>query len=121
LRDNDAKFGTTFDDVAKSAGIRIIRTPNLAPKANGHVERLIESIRRECLDHVLVQSADHLQHALDEFRGYFNDARPHQGLGQPRPTTAGQPARTPVSSPGRSRVASHPILGGLHRDYRLAS
>jgi transposase InsO family protein len=121
LRDNDAKFGTVFDAVAESAGVRIIRTPILAPKANGHVERLIGSIRRECLDQVLVHSDRHLQQLLDEFRVYFNDARPHQGLGQQRPNTAGQPARTPLRFPGPYRVASHPILGGLHHDYRIAA
>jgi transposase InsO family protein len=121
LRDNDARFGATFDDVAKGAGIRIIRTPILAPKANGHVERLIGSIRRECLDHVLVHNEQHLQRILDKFRSYFNDARPHQGLGQMRPTTVGQPARTPSSSRQSDRVISRPILGGLHHDYRRAA
>jgi len=66
LRDNDAKFGTVFDRVAAGAGIRVIRTPIRAPKANSHVERLIGSVRRECLDHVLVRSHHHLQQLLDE-------------------------------------------------------
>ena len=54
LRDNDAKLGTVFDDVAKGAGVRVIRTSVMAPKSNAHCERLIGSVRRECLDHVLV-------------------------------------------------------------------
>jgi Zn-finger protein len=85
------------------------------------VERLIGSIRRECLDCVLVHNEDHLQQLLDEFRAYSNDARPHQGLGQRRPTTASHPARTPLPSRRPYRVASLPILGGLHHDYRIAA
>lgn len=121
LRDNDAKFGTVFDDVAYGAGIRIIRTPIRAPKANSHVERLIGSVRRECLDHVLARGHRHLQQLLDEFRAYFNDARPHQGLCQRRPNTANQLARTPLPSHRSRRVTSRPIFGGLHHDYRLAA
>jgi hypothetical protein len=87
LRDHDAKFGRDFDAVAKGAGTRIVRTPVLAPKANCYVERLIGSIRRECIDHILVHDEAHLQKVLDEYRDFFNDARPHQGIGQRRPAT----------------------------------
>jgi len=121
LRDNDAKFGTVFDRVAAGAGIRVIRTPIRAPKANSHVERLIGSVRRECLDLVLVRGHHHLQQLLDEFRAYFNEARPHQGLGQRRPNIANQPARTPLPSSGPHRVTSRSIFGGLHHDYRHAA
>jgi hypothetical protein len=60
----------------------------LAPKANSYEERLIGSIRRECLDHVLVLNRAHLQKVLDEYGGFFNHARPHQGTGQRRPASA---------------------------------
>jgi hypothetical protein len=104
LRDHDAKFARDFDAVAKGAGTRIVRTPVLAPKANSYVERLIGSIRRECLDHVLVLSEAHLQRVLEEYRGFFNDARPQSAsAGLPkkrrrqRRSTAGIPGCWPSS------------------------
>jgi transposase InsO family protein len=120
LRDNDAKFGNAFDAVAESAGIQIVRTPVLAPKANCHVERLIGTLRRECLDHVLVLHEGHLQRVLDEYRGFFNDARPHQGIGQRQPSTSDHPALAPYSLPDPDKLVVRPVLGGLHHDYQLA-
>ena len=120
LRDNDAKFGTVFDDVAKGAGVRVIRTPVMAPKANAHCERLIGSVRRECLDHLLVFGEGHLQRVLDQYRAYYNTCRPHQGIGQRRPDTFDRPARAP-DLVVRHDVISRPVLGGLHHDYRSAA
>jgi hypothetical protein len=120
LRDNDAKFGTVFDHVARGAGIRVIRTPILAPKANCHVERLIGSFRRECLDHVLVLNDGHLQRMLDEYVGFYNQARPHQGIEQRRLGSFAKPALSPPTATA-DRVASRPVLGGLHHDYRIAA
>jgi len=93
LSDNDAKFGTVFDDVAKGAGVRVIRTPAMAPKANSHCERLIGSVRREGLDHVLVLGENHLQRVLGQYRDYYNACRPHQGIDQRRPQSFEHPAR----------------------------
>jgi transposase InsO family protein len=121
LRDHDAKFGTVFDSVAKSAGIHVVRTPVRTPKANSHVERLIGTLRRECLDHVLVLKEAHLQRVLDEYRGFFNDARPHQGIGQRRPSTSDRPALAPYSPLAPIKVVASPVLGGLHHDYQLAA
>jgi hypothetical protein len=67
LRDNDAKFGRAFDAAATGVGTRVVRTPVMAPKANCYVERLIGSLRRECLDHLLIVSEAHLQNVLDEY------------------------------------------------------
>jgi putative transposase len=120
LRDHDAKFGRDFDAVAKGAGTRIVRTPVLAPKANSYAERLIGSIRRECIDHMLVLNEPHLQSVLDD-RGFFNHARPHQGIGQRRPATADHPALVAPSGVTVGAVIDRPVLGGLHHDYRLAA
>jgi transposase InsO family protein len=120
LRDNDAKFGTVFDDAAEGAGSRVIRTPVMAPKANAYCERLIGSVRRECLDHLLVFGEDHLQRVLDQYRDYYNARRPHQGIGQRRPDTFDHLPRAPQPVAGH-RVISRPVLGGLHHDYRLAA
>jgi uncharacterized protein YyaL (SSP411 family) len=70
--------------------------------------RLIGSVRRECLDHVIVLNEEHLQKVLDEYGGFFNDARPHQGIGQRRPATADQPALA-----ARSGVASGAVIQRL--------
>ena len=93
-------------------GVVPIVTPFRAPKANAIVERAIGTIRRECLDHVIVFGEKHLRQVLREYVSYYNATRPHQSL-------AAEPPNGPRSSsapPGR--VISRPILGGLHHDYR---
>ncbi len=115
IRDNDDKFGRRFDRVAEATGITILRTPVRAPNANAVCERFLRSVRAECLDHVVILGEDHLRSLLGEYCAYFNDARPHQGIGQ----------RVPHAPPeclaiGAS-VAEIPVLGGLHHDYRLAA
>jgi transposase InsO family protein len=86
---------------------------------NAHCERLIGSVRRECLDHLLVLGEDHLQRVLDEYRDYYNARRPHQGIDQRRPNAFDRSARAPQPIAGR-RVIAHSVLGGLHHDYSPA-
>jgi hypothetical protein len=93
----------------------------MAPKANCHVERLIGSLRRECLDHVLILNEAHLQKVLDEYRGFFNHARPHQGIGQRRPATSQSPPLAASSALDQGTILARPVLGGLHHDYQLAA
>jgi transposase InsO family protein len=119
IRDNDQKFGYAFDSVARAIGARVIRTPPMSPRANAHVERVIGSVRRECLDHVLVHNEVHLQRVLDKYRRYFNEARPNQGIGR-GPNGFSREARAATLAPVRSIVV-RPILGGLHHDYRVAA
>lgn len=95
IRDNDDKFDTEFDRVAEGAGTRVLRTPNRAPRANSICERLLVSLRRECLDHVLILGEEHLNRLVREYAtDYFNSARPHQGIGQRIPIPAQQPPPT---------------------------
>ena len=82
IRDRDDKFGRTFDRVAQGAGATVLKTPVRAPRANAICERFLGSVRRECLDHVLVLGEGHLLAVLVEYCRYFNEARPHQGIGQ---------------------------------------
>jgi hypothetical protein len=121
LRDNDRKFGGAFDAVAKGVGTRVVRTPVMAPKANCYVERLIGSLRRECVDHLLIVSEAQLQKVLDEYCDFFNEARPHQGIGQRRPATSEAPALVACSALDCGAVVARPVLGGLHHDYQLAA
>jgi transposase InsO family protein len=120
IRDHDQKFGVAFDAVVRGAGLQTIRTPLMSPKANAHVERMIGSVRRECLDHMLVHDERHLQRVLDEYREYFNHARPHKGIGQRRPMACAQEARAAPAVAVR-RIVARPILDGLHHDYRAAA
>jgi transposase InsO family protein len=115
LRDNDDKY--SFDRVAKGVGVRVLRTAVRAPLMNAACERFIGSVRRECLDHVIILGERHLLHVLREYAlRYFNEARPHQGLRQRVPVGG---ARTLV---GRgARVVAIPLLGGLHHDYVAAA
>jgi putative transposase len=115
IRDNDDKFRTRFDDVAEGTGIKILRTPVRAPNANAFCERFLRSVRAECVDHVLIRSEDHLGFVLRRYCAYFNDARPHQGIGQKIPSGPPEPPA------GGGTIKETPILGGLHHDYRRAA
>ena len=82
---------------------------------NSLCERFLGSVRRECLDHVLILDERHLQRVLDEYVGYFG-RRPHQGLGQETPEP-----RPPACQASLTSVVARPVLGGLHHDYRAAA
>jgi transposase InsO family protein len=111
IRDNDRKYGSRFTRVAKGTGIEVLRTPYRAPKANAICERWLGSLRRECLDHILILSERHLRRTLKEYIRYFNSARPHHGIAQSIPCP-------PESLPHSGKIVPYPILGGLHHDYR---
>lgn len=117
IRDNDDKYGVHFAAVAAGAHIDVITTPVEAPRANGLCERFIGSVRRECLDHLLVFGEGHLRRLIHAYVDYFNTLRPHQGLAQRIPIP---PSAVVAPSPGK-RIISHPILGGLHHAYAWAA
>ncbi len=101
IRDRDDKFGPGFDRVANGAGTRVVRTAVQAPLMNSVCERFLGSVRRECLDHLVILPERHLHHVLAEYAlSYFNAARPHQGIGQRIPVP-GEPVRP--GSPAESR------------------
>ena len=116
IRDNDRKFGAAFARVAEASGIEILRTPYRAPRANAVCERFLGSVRRECLDHLLILGERHLARVLREYVAYFNRARPHQGIAQatPEPLPGGQDHR-------EGPVYAVPVLGGLHHAYWRAA
>ena len=93
IRDRDSKFTTAFDAVFTGADIRIIRTPVRAPRANAIAERFIGTLRRECLDHLLITGPRHLEVVLREYVQHFNTHRPHRSLDQ-RPPAGGTPPRS---------------------------
>ena len=112
IRDRDAKFTAAFDAVFAGADIRIIRTPVRAPRANAIAERFIGTLRRECLDHLLITGPRHLTLVLQEYIEHYNTHRPHRSLHQQPPTGA---------TPPPSRAALRPLrrdrLGGLVHEY----
>jgi transposase InsO family protein len=114
IRDHDNKFGADFDRAAEAVGARVIKTAVRAPDMNATCERFLRSVRHECLDHVIVLGERHLTRVLSEYVGYFNRARPHQGLGQNTPITDSQKR-------AEGKIISLPVLGGLHHDYRRAA
>jgi len=118
LRDRDSKYGPAFARVAAATGIREVRTAYRAPKQNATCERFLGSVRRECLDHVLVLGEAHLRRVLREDVTYFNGARPHQGLHQRTPD--GAEGSTLRPKPG-GKVRAIPVLGGLHHTYQRAA
>ncbi len=82
---------------------------------NAVAERFVGSVRREMLDHVCVLDEDHLGQLVRHYRRYFNEARPHQGIGHRVP--GGQALVADVTKP----IVARPVLGGLHHDYRRAA
>jgi transposase InsO family protein len=109
IRDRDACYGDIFVRRVRSLGIRDHPTSARSPWQNGYVERLIGSIRRECLDHVVVAGEQHLRHILMSYMDYYNAARTHLSLGKDAPV------RRLVQRAGRIEV--RPVLGGLHHQY----
>jgi putative transposase len=118
IRDNDSKFGPSFDRVARTSGIKLLKTPVHAPRANAICERFLRSARQECLDHLLIFDEKQLQRVLNEYVVYFNRARPHQGIGQQIPE---QYSSGPPSSNAAGKVIARPVMGGLHHDYQWAA
>ena len=110
IRDNDAAYGHVFRNRLRALGIRDHPTAPRSPWQNGHAERLIGSIRRECLDHIIILNAAHLRRVLKAYAAYYNADRTHLALDKDAPHSR------PVERSGR--IVSRPILGGLHRRYR---
>jgi putative transposase len=113
IRDRDAKFCRPFDTVLRSEGMRVIRTPVRAPNANASAERVIETIRAECLDWTLILGRRHLDRTLRAYVDHYNRGRPHRALGLTPPIPA---AAEPILVSPRD-VCHRDLLGGLIHEY----
>lgn len=112
IRDRDCKYGPRFATVAAGSSIQELKTPFRTPNANAVCERFMGSLRRECLDHCLIIHQRYLERVVQEYIGYCNHERPHQGIGQQIPEHFGEPRI------GRSGIiTTRPILGGLYHSY----
>lgn len=109
IRDRDRSYGSAVSRRIEAMGIRDHPIAPRSPWQNGYAERLIGSIRRECLDHVVVWSEDHLRRILAAYANYYNNVRPHLSLAKD------SPHHRPVQR--RGSVVRVPILGGLHHHY----
>jgi transposase InsO family protein len=109
IRDRDYIYGAVVTRRLRAMGIRDKPTATASPWQNGFVERLIGSIRRECVDHIIVLGEAHLRRVLKSYARYYNDVRTHRSLDKDAPVSR------PVQQTGS--IKSLPILGGLHHHY----
>jgi len=116
LRDRDAVYGRQFQSRVKSLGIDEVVTAPRSPWQNAFVERVIGSIRRDCLDHVIVLNERHLKWILASYFSYYHLWRTHLSLGMDSPESR------PVQPPAHGKIIQFPEVGGLHHHYeRLAA
>jgi transposase InsO family protein len=120
VRDRDSKFTASFDEVFHSEGIRIIRTPVRAPRANAFAERFVGTVRRECLDRMLIFHRRQLEVVLSEFIDHYNSHRPHRSLARSPPLSMA-PASPPTSCLGAKQLRRTDRLGGFIHEYELAA
>jgi putative transposase len=119
IYDRDSKFTAGFDEVFRSEGIRTIRTPVRAPRANAFIERWIGTVRRECLDRILIVDRRHLERVLPACISHYNEHRPHRSLGQRPPIEEPPPgSETDVAL---DHVRRRDVLGGLIHEYKIAA
>jgi transposase InsO family protein len=121
IHDRDAIFSQAFDRSIRHLGLRVLKTPPQAPKANAICERVLGTLRRECLDFMIPLTVTHLQGILKEWVSHYNIRHPHMALGAGVPQP---PSSLPVPLqrhrhwlPEHLHVVSHAILGGLHQEY----
>jgi putative transposase len=115
LRDRDSMFTAVFDEVFAGYGTRVIKTPVRSPRANAFAGRFAGTLRRECLDHLLILGEGHLRTVLAEFACRYNGHRPHQSLQQEPPQRPGNTVDT------TARIGRQQVLGGLINEYRRAA
>ena len=125
IHDRDSIFSAEVDEELKSFGLKVLRTPVRAPKANAYCERLIGIARRECLDYVIPLREKHLRKTLGEWVPHYNHGRPHSALGPGIPADAKERFRSFAPNTHRhelpvdARITTRAILGGLRHEYEL--
>ncbi len=115
LRDRDSIYGAYFRARVKGMGIRAIITAHKSPWQNPYAERVIGSIRRECLDRLIILGDQHLRSILRDYVAYYNHCRPHLSLDR------NAPFLRDVEPPSRGQVVAIPKVGGLHHFYARAA
>ena len=122
VHDRDSIYSSAFDSAVEAMGVSILKTPFRAPQANAFCERLIGSIRRECLDFLIPLNDRHLRGILKDWAAHYNKGRPHSSLGPGIPEPSEGIPVLEISGhriPSGQQVVGHSVLGGLHHEYRL--
>jgi putative transposase len=119
VRDRDSKFTPAFDEVFRTEGVKVLRTPVRAPRANAYAERWVRTVRTECLDWLLILNLTHLERVLRVYVHHYNHQRPHRGLGLVTPE--GRHQLTPLASASTADVCRRDLLGGLLHEYYQAA
>jgi transposase InsO family protein len=123
IHDRDAIFSRQLDQSIRNLGLRVLKTPPQCPQANAICERVLGTLRRECLDFLIPLTEHHLRQLVVEWVTHYNTGRPHMALGPgiPQPLTSGVPSlqKDRHVLPDHLCVVAHPILRGLHHDYAL--
>jgi putative transposase len=117
VHDRDKKLGHAFDEVFRSEGIEVIRTPIRAPNANAFAERWARTVRADCLDRILILGRRHLEHVLRVYRRHYNEHRPHRALDL-RPPDSPIPLKQTTTT---QHVHRRDLLGGLIHEYQVAA
>jgi transposase InsO family protein len=119
IRDRDAKFTRAFDDIWRSTGTEVVRTPVRAPNANAVAERWVGTVRREFLNQLLIVGCQHLVRVLRRYVEHYNQRRPHRSLGHIPPVAS--VVAEPRSGPILGGLRRRDLLGGLIHEYELAA
>jgi putative transposase len=121
IHDRDAKFPREFDALLEGEAIKVIRTPIQAPNANAHMERWVGTVRRECLDRLLILGRRQLEHVLRIFVRHYNRRRPHRALDLKPPDPTARSSIGTHSTPQTLQLNRRDLLGGLIHEYELAA
>jgi putative transposase len=121
LHDRDTKFPCAFDALLASENVKVIRTPFQAPNANAYVERWVGSVRRECLDRLLIVGRRQLEHVLRVYTRHYNRRRPHRALDLRPPDRSAPSPVQPDAKLQDLRVRRQDRLGGLIHEYEIAA
>jgi transposase InsO family protein len=123
IHDRDSIFSQQLDQNMRHLGLRVLKTPPRTPQANAVCERVLGTLRQECLDLMIPLTEPHLRHMVREWVRHYNAGRPHMSLGpgipQPLASLPVLVQRCRHRLPEHLQVLAWPILGGLHHDYRL--
>jgi putative transposase len=119
IHDRDTKFSRAFDEVFRTEGIEVIRTPVQAPNANAFAERWVRTVRSDCLDRILILGRRHLERVLRVYSTHYNEHRPHRALQLAPPDGANTASAD--HTPETPTVRRHDLLGGLIHEYQHAA